>query len=69
MLLLEIKHNACYFLSCLFLCFLLILSLGVRHPLTFHILIFSKMFSQMNRNLVGSSYGRSFRIAYFILIR
>jgi len=35
-------------------------SLGVRRPLTFHILIFSSETRQMNWNLVGSIYGRSF---------
>jgi hypothetical protein len=37
-------------------------SLGIRRPLTFHILIFSSEtphISQMNWNLVGSIYGRS----------
>jgi hypothetical protein len=47
----------------------------VCRPLTFHILIFSsetplKLLGQMNRNLVGSIYGRSsIKIAHFVSIR
>ena len=44
-------------------------SLGIRRPLTFHILIFSSEKSQMNWNLVGSIYGRFFiKIAHFVPI-
>ena len=58
-------------LSCQWQCEFL-LSLGIRRPLTFHILIFSSettYCSYMNRNLVGSIYGRSLiQIAHFIPI-
>ena len=43
-------------------------SLGIRRPLTFHILIFSE--TQMKWNLVGSIYGRSFlKIANLVPFR